>query len=95
MSAKHHSHARITDDPIKRAAAESLKGMRRSSGLSQAEVAIRLGTTQGTISRWESGSSTPDVSDVAKYAAVCSTGDQLPGLAAAIKQARRMLGGEE
>lgn len=39
---------------------ENLKNCRESSGLSQVEVAERLGITRQTLSRWEAGQTVPD-----------------------------------
>jgi DNA-binding helix-turn-helix protein len=37
-----------------------LKDLRKRAGLTQAELAIKLGIKQGSISNWENGTSNPD-----------------------------------
>jgi predicted transcriptional regulator len=44
-----------------------LAALRRSKGLSQAEVAKRIGVTQATVSRLESGSRVPDPDTIRRY----------------------------
>ena len=39
---------------------ETIKAIRRSKGLSQEELAIRLNVVRQTISKWENGLSVPD-----------------------------------
>ena len=39
---------------------ENLKQLRKSKGLSQEELAIRLNVVRQTISKWEKGLSVPD-----------------------------------
>ena len=44
---------------------------RRAAGLSQTEVATRLGVAQGTVARWESGRAVPSLkARTAYYAAL-------------------------
>ena len=43
--------------------------LRKSKGLTQAEVAERIGVTQATVSRLESGSRSPDPVTVRRYLA--------------------------
>lgn len=45
-----------------------LAGHRREAGLSQTEIAERMGTSQGQVARFESGAETR-LSSVARYAA--------------------------
>jgi ribosome-binding protein aMBF1 (putative translation factor) len=52
-----------------------VKRARRRSGLSQRELAQRMGTKQSVIARMELGQSTPDVKTLRKLAEV--TGSQL------------------
>jgi ribosome-binding protein aMBF1 (putative translation factor) len=52
-----------------------IKNARRRSGLSQRELAQRMGTKQSVIARMELGQSTPDVSTLRKLAD--ATGSQL------------------
>ncbi|MFC3491194.1 helix-turn-helix domain-containing protein [Glycomyces rhizosphaerae] len=49
-------------------AVERLRSARQDLGLSQAEVAARIGTTQSAIARLESGASDPRFSTVSRYA---------------------------
>lgn len=44
---------------------------RRRAGLSQAELARRLGTKQPVIARWETGKRSPDYDAVARAVAAC------------------------
>ena len=44
--------------------AENIRTYRRSLGLTQEQLAERLGITLGTVSKWERGSSEPDLSYV-------------------------------
>lgn len=39
---------------------ENIKAIRKSKGLSQEELAIKLNVVQQTISKWENGLSIPD-----------------------------------
>ena len=48
---------------------ELLKQCRKKQGVSQAELASRLGVTQQAVGKWESGKSSPDPSTVARGAA--------------------------
>ncbi|MBW8308360.1 MAG: helix-turn-helix transcriptional regulator [Candidatus Paracaedibacteraceae bacterium] len=41
---------------------------RKQSGLTQEEVALRMGTTQSVIARLESGKAVPSIKTLAKYA---------------------------
>ena len=43
---------------------ERLYELRKQKGLSQEEVADRLGVTRQTVSKWETGQSTPDFDKV-------------------------------
>ena len=55
--------------------AEFVKAMvaaRKKSGLSQAEVAKRMGTTQSVVARLESGAQKPSLHTVERFAAACS-----------------------
>ena len=55
--------------------AETLIRARQRAGLSQAEVAKRMGTTQSVVARLESGRSLPSSTSLALYAA--ATGSRL------------------
>ena len=47
---------------------ENLKQLRKSKGLSQEELAIRLNVVRQTISKWEKGISVPDADMLIKIA---------------------------
>ncbi|HHW40442.1 MAG TPA: helix-turn-helix transcriptional regulator [Syntrophomonadaceae bacterium] len=51
--------------------ADLLLKMRSEAGLSQAELAKRVGTTQSAIARMESGKVIPRLESLAKIAAAC------------------------
>jgi len=51
------------------AIASELIAARARAGLSQAEVALRMGTTQSTIARLESGRNLPSLRTLSRYAA--------------------------
>ena len=51
------------------ALANELISARARAGLSQADVAARMGTTQSTIARLESGRSLPSIRTLSRYAA--------------------------
>lgn len=52
---------------------EALIAARTSARLSQAELAIRLGTTQSAIARLESGRISPSLSTLRRYAEATGT----------------------
>lgn len=52
----------------RRELARQLAGHRREAGLTQTEIAARMGTSQGQVARFESGADTR-LSTVARYAA--------------------------
>lgn len=51
-----------------RAAEDMVRGARRAAGLTQQQLAERLGTTQSVISRWERGHDEPRLSTLAEIA---------------------------
>ncbi|CUW41779.1 Putative transcriptional regulator [Magnetospirillum sp. XM-1] len=55
--------------------AETLIRARQRAGLSQAELAKRMGTTQSVVARLESGRSLPSSTSLARFAA--ATGSRL------------------
>ena len=59
---------------------ELLKECRKKQGVSQAELAARLGVTQQAVGKRASGKSSPDPSTVARIAQLLTTtADSLPG----------------
>ena len=60
---------------------ELLKQCRKKQGISQAELASKLGVTQQAVGKWESGKSSPDPGTVARIAELLNTtADYLLGL---------------
>jgi predicted transcriptional regulator len=53
----------------RRALSDELAGRRRALGLSQTEVAARMGTSQSAVARIESGAADVRLSTVERYAA--------------------------
>lgn len=51
--------------------ADALRQARETAELGQAEVAERLGVTQGTVSHWELARSTPSLAQIAALEKVC------------------------
>ena len=47
---------------------ENIKRIRKSKGLSQEELAIKLNVVRQTVSKWENGSNMPDISLLAELA---------------------------
>ena len=60
-------HVRVAAAMERRELARELSRRRREAGLTQAEIARRMGTSQGQITRLESGADTR-LSTVARYA---------------------------
>jgi predicted transcriptional regulator len=56
----------MADDPVE--LIDRLSELRRSRGLSQTEVAARMGTSQSALARLESGQADVLVSTLARYA---------------------------
>ena len=52
---------------------ENIKTLRKSKGLSQEELAIKLNVVRQTISKWEQGLSVPDAEMLIKLAEVLDT----------------------
>lgn len=52
---------------------ENIKSLRKSKGLSQEELAIKLNVVRQTISKWEQGLSVPDAEMLIKIAEVFDT----------------------
>ena len=52
-------------------AAEMVRSVRRAAGLSQRELAERIGTTQSAVSRWEAGRDEPRLSTLGAILTAC------------------------
>ena len=52
---------------------ENIKSLRKSKGLSQEELAIKLNVVRQTISKWEQGLSVPDAEMLIKISEVFDT----------------------
>lgn len=61
----------------RRALAERLVELRQASGLSQTQVAARMGTSQSAVARLESGSADVRLSTLEKYAAAVGSSLEL------------------
>ncbi|MBI4486756.1 MAG: helix-turn-helix transcriptional regulator [Acidobacteria bacterium] len=48
-----------------------VRDLRRAAGVSQSELAARLGTTQSAVARWESGAVSPRLDTVLRLAHAC------------------------
>ena len=63
---------------------ENIKALRKSKGLSQEELAIKLNVVRQTVSKWEKGLSVPDAGMVIQIAEVLDTtvnillGEEIP-----------------
>ena len=57
--------------PLDEGAAPLVRGMRERAGLTQRELAERLGTTQPAVSRWERGREEPRWSSLTAIARAC------------------------
>lgn len=62
-----------------------LRELRRGAGLTQAELARRMGTTQSAVARWERGAVAPSLPSLRRLAAACGhrvafepVGDEAP-----------------
>ena len=54
-----------------KSANELIKHLRAGAGMSQTELAERIGTTQSAVSRWERGHDEPRLSTIMVIAAAC------------------------
>lgn len=64
-------------------------GQRQALGLTQADVAERMGTTQGEISKFERGLIDPRVSTVARYVRALELAPHLDAIDSATRQPLR------
>lgn len=48
-----------------------IREARKRAGLTQTELAVRAGTTQSGIARWESGRTSPSLDDVRRLIRLC------------------------
>lgn len=63
---------------------DRLRQLREAAGLTQIQLALRVGVTQGTIAHWERGARLPQVENLVKISNVLGCGvDELLGLGAA------------
>ena len=62
--------------------AAEMIGARQRAGLTQAELAARMGTTQSVIARLESGRTLPSMKTIARYAAATGSRPQVKLVAA-------------
>lgn len=60
---------------------DELRRLREAAGLSQVQLALRLGVSQGTVARWESGERVPQAANLIKISKTLGCGvDALLGL---------------
>lgn len=58
-----------------------LKRLREAAGLSQVQLALRMGVSQGTVAHWECGTRVPQAGNLIKLANILGCGvDALLGL---------------
>lgn len=61
---------------------ENIRRLRRARGLSQADLAVRLGVSQQSISLWEQGETNPTVENIYAMSEVLDAGfEELMGSA--------------
>lgn len=46
---------------------DTIKSLRKKKGMSQAQIAIKLGITQGAVSQWEKGTTQPGAMKALKH----------------------------
>src|SRR5436305_10003308 len=54
----------IDDVSVEQALSDRLRELRERAGLSQSQLAVKVGRTQATVSLWESGKRMPTVPDL-------------------------------
>lgn len=54
---------------------DELRELRKQAGLSQAELADRIGVHQVSVSRWETGLNDPSLEHLRRYIEVCASAD--------------------
>lgn len=70
----------------------ALRRWRSEAGLSQSEIAVRLGTTQSVVSRWENGHDEPRLTTLAAFLEACGlTGELVVDLDVDRAQIRQQL----
>lgn len=62
------SKRRASERPVSRAFPRTIAAARRAAGLTQAGLAIRLGTTQSAVARLERGEVTPSIATLSRLA---------------------------
>lgn len=61
-----------------------LRQLREAAGLTQIQLALRVGVTQGTIANWERGARLPQLENLVRISNILGCGiDELLGLGAA------------
>lgn len=68
LLARAETHAEYEAQAAEFAMAHELIAARTLAGLTQADVAERMGTTQSTVARLEGGKATPSLRSVQRYA---------------------------
>ncbi|HEX2154104.1 MAG TPA: helix-turn-helix transcriptional regulator [Acidimicrobiia bacterium] len=61
----------MTSIPLEQSMADPIRRWRQTAGLTQAELAGGLGTTQSAVSRWENGHDEPRLATLAAILRVC------------------------
>jgi transcriptional regulator with XRE-family HTH domain len=86
----------MSDEAVKRAAAQALRAMRTNKGYTQSYVAAQTGTSQALLSQWENGKVTPRLDNVVALASTYEVpvSDLVP-THEDIDRARKLLAREE
>lgn len=62
---------------------DRLRQLREAAGLTQIQLALRVGVTQGTIANWERGARRPQLENLVRISNILGCGvDELLGLGA-------------
>lgn len=63
---------------------DRLRQLREAAGLTQIQLALRVGVTQGTLANWERGARLPQLENLVRISNILGCGiDELLGLGAA------------
>lgn len=69
---------------------DRLRQLREAAGLTQIQLALRVGVTQGTIANWERGARLPQLENLVRISNILGCGvDELLGLGAEPEPAPR------